>query len=109
MPKITKSPTYRGVERYNPLKGIKAFVSAEAKEKAEAKAAAKRRQIINVALVYLDLLKIDRVTRRLGRASNTFNEIQNQLQNLSLNIVEPETEPANFNSVQEQAQEQAQE
>jgi hypothetical protein len=108
MPKVNKLPKYRGIKRYSPLKGVRAFVSAEAKEKAEAKAEMKRVYMLKVAITQLHILKAKRSTMRLARTANTFNEIENQFQNLSLGLVDPETEPANFNSVQAQAQVQAQ-
>ena len=98
MPKPNKSSKYRNM-RYNPVKGFRAFK----KEKAKAKYERKRVHILNVATVRLSLLRAKRSTSQLTRAENTINKIATQLENLSLNLVDLETEPANL-QVQAQVQ-----
>ena len=98
MPKVEKPRRFTGT-RYNPVKGFDALK----KEKAEAKAERKRVHMLKVATVRFRLLKANRTTSQLAHAGNTFNEIATQLQNLSLELVDPETEPANL-QVQAQVQ-----
>ena len=104
MPKADKPPKYRGIARNDPLKGFDALK----KEKAEAKAERKRVHMLKVATIRFRLLRANRSTSQLTRAGNTFNEIATQFQNLSLEQVDPETEPRNFNMAQAHVEAQVQ-
>lgn len=104
MPKVDKPPKYRGIARNDPLKGFDALK----KEKEEAKAMRKREHILKEATIRFRLLKAKRSTSQLARAVNTFNEIETQFQNLSLEQVDPETEPRNFNMAQAHVEAQVQ-
>ena len=99
MCKVIKPPQFRDKARYNPLKGFHALK----KEKEEAKAERNRVHMLKVATIHFRLLRANRSTSQLARAGNTFNEIATQFQNLSLELVDPETEPANL-QVQAQVQ-----
>ena len=99
MDKVIKPPQFRGKERYNPLKGFNELK----KEKANAKAEMKRARMLKVGIAQFYILKAKRSTSQLAQAGDTFNQIKNLFQNLSLELVDPETEPAN-SQVQAQAQ-----
>lgn len=104
MDKVIKPPQFRGKERYNPLKGFNELK----KKKAKAKAEMKRARMLKVGIAQFYILKAKRSTSQLAQAGDTFNEIATQFQNLSLSLVDPETEPANLNITQAQAQAQVQ-
>ena len=99
MNRVIKPPQFRGKERYNPLKGFNELK----KKKANAKAEMKRARMLKVGIAQFYILKAKRSTSQLARAGDTFNQIKNLFQNLSLELVDPETEPAN-SQVQAQAQ-----
>jgi hypothetical protein len=99
MPKVEKPRRFGSKARYNPVKGFDALK----KEKEEAKNERKRMHMLKVATIRFRLLKANRTTSQLAHAGNKFNEIATQFQNLSLSLVDPETEPANL-QVQAQVQ-----